>query len=157
MYWVSLIGIILLCLVLQTTIFGNFLGIGGVKPDLLLIIIVFFAFRKEQLQSGIFGFICGIAEDSLSGGMLGMNAFAKTIIGIAISIIKKTYAEKFISIMLSLFLFTIVQEVLMLILKAIFASIALDPLIMIKTILIESSYNMVLGGVLFLLFNKIKR
>ncbi|MBU1753727.1 rod shape-determining protein MreD [bacterium] len=157
MYWVSWIGIILLCLVLQTTIFGNFLCIGGIKPDLLLIVIVFFAFRREQLQSGIFGFICGIAEDSLSGGMLGMNAFVKTIIGMVTSIIKQTYAEKFISIMLSIFLFTIVQEVLMLILKSIFATIVPDLLIVVKTIFIESIYNMMLGGVLFLLFNKIKR
>jgi rod shape-determining protein MreD len=156
MYWIIWIGIILLCLVGQT-IFGNFLSIRGVKPDLLLIIVVFFAFRREQLPSGIFGFICGIAEDSLSGGMLGMNAFAKTIIGIATSIIKQTYAEKFISIMLSLFLFTIIHEVLMLILKSIFASITPDLLIITQTILIESIYNMVLGGVLFLLFNKIKR
>ena len=157
MYWIIWIGTILLCLVLQTTIFGNFLDIGGIKPDLLLIVIVFFAFKREQLPSGIFGFICGIAEDSLSGGMLGMNAFAKTIVGIAISIIKQTYAEKFISIMLSLFLFTIIHEVLILILKFIFASTVFDPLIIIQTILIESIYNMVLGGVLFLLCNKIKR
>ncbi len=156
MYWIIWIGIILLCLVLQT-IFGNFLTIGRVKPDLLLIIIVFFAFRRERFQSGIFGFICGIAEDSLSGGMLGMNAFAKTIVGIATSIIKQTYAEKFISIMLSLFLFTIIHEILMLILKSIFTPITYNLLIITQTILIESIYNMVLGGILFLLFNKIKR
>ncbi|MDI6781135.1 MAG: rod shape-determining protein MreD [bacterium] len=157
MYWIIWIGTILLCLVLQTTIFGNFLNIGWVKPDLLLIVIVFFAFRREQLQSGIFGFICGIAEDSLSGGMLGMNAFAKTIVGIATAIIKQTYAEKFISIMLSLFLFTIIHEILILILKSIFASIAPDLLFIAQTILIESIYNMVLGGILFLLFNKMNR
>ncbi|MFH1097186.1 MAG: rod shape-determining protein MreD [Candidatus Desantisbacteria bacterium] len=159
MYWIIWAGIILLCLVLQTTIFGNFFGISMVKPDLLLIAIVFFSFRKEQLQSGIFSFICGIVEGSLSGlpGMLGINAFVKTIIGIVISTIKRTYAENFLSIMLSLFLFTIIQDVLVIILKAIFAYKAFPFLIVIKTILIGAIYNMVLGGILFLLFGKIKR
>lgn len=159
MYWIIWTGIILLGLVLQTTAFGNFMGIDKVKPDLLLIAIVFFSFRREQFQSGIFGFICGIVEDSLSGppGMLGINAFAKTIIGITTSIIKRTYAENFLSIMLSLFLFTIIQDVLVNILNSIFAPKAFDLLIVVRTILIGSIYNMVLGGILFLLFGKIKR
>jgi len=159
MYWIIWTGIILLCLVLQTTIIGNFLGIGMAKPDLLLIAIVFFSFRKEQLQSGIFSFICGIVEDSVSGipDMLGMNAFAKTIIGLIASLIKRTYAENFLSIMLSLFLFTIIQDILVIILKSIFAYKAFALLIIIRTILLGAIYNMVLGGILFLLIGKIKR
>jgi rod shape-determining protein MreD len=155
MYWTIWGGIALLFLVFQT-VFGNLLSIGKVKPDLILIVIIFFSFKKNQVESSILSFACGIAQDSLSGGMLGINAFIKTVIGLITSIIKKTYTENPVSIMVSLFLFTILQNFLIFLLKSIFEATSPSFFIMTRIAPFEAIYNMILGVLLFPLFKRIK-
>lgn len=152
MYWVIWIGIVILCLVIQT-VYGDILTIGGIKPDFLLVIIIFFAFRYSAFEAGIMGFIAGILQDSLSGLILGTNAFTKLIIGLIVSSIKKVYAENLISIIITIFVFTFLQSLLIFALQSIFVR----PLeISTNKIFLVALYNIAIGILFFPIFCKIK-
>jgi rod shape-determining protein MreD len=68
------------CLVLQSTLMPV-VGIKGIQPDLLVVMLFLLAIR-EGVMAGIYaGFFVGLAQDLYSPAILGQNALAKTIIG----------------------------------------------------------------------------
>ena len=80
---VFLMGILLIvCLVLQATAF-NYLTVAGVKPDLLLIVIVLYGLLYGK-KAGVLGFVYGLAEDLLTGRFIGFNAITKGLMGLLI-------------------------------------------------------------------------
>jgi rod shape-determining protein MreD len=65
---------------LQTTLLP-YVAIRGVKPDLVLIILVFVSIRKGAMTGQVSGFAAGLVEDFLSLSPLGFHAFFRTCIG----------------------------------------------------------------------------
>ncbi|MDD4146483.1 MAG: rod shape-determining protein MreD [Clostridia bacterium] len=63
-------------LVLEATLFSQF-TIAGVKPDLLLILIIFNCLFQDSSKGGFFGFFLGLFEDLYLGSYIGMNALTK--------------------------------------------------------------------------------
>jgi rod shape-determining protein MreD len=53
--------------------------------DFPLIIIVYASLQRNAIRALLFGSITGIAVDALSGGLLGANGFAKTLIAYLVS------------------------------------------------------------------------
>ncbi len=53
--------------------------------DFPLIIIVYAALQRNAFKSLLLGTLAGIAVDALSGGLLGANGFAKTLVAFAVS------------------------------------------------------------------------
>jgi len=53
--------------------------------DFPLIIVVYAALQRNSIRALLFGTIAGVAVDALSGGLLGANGFAKTLIVYAVS------------------------------------------------------------------------
>ena len=53
--------------------------------DLPLIIVVYAALQRNTIRALLFGTISGIAVDALSGGLLGSDAFSKTLIAYIVS------------------------------------------------------------------------
>ena len=50
-----------------------------VYVDLPLIVVAYFALRRDVLQAVIIGAVAGLATDALSGGLLGAGGFTKTL------------------------------------------------------------------------------
>jgi rod shape-determining protein MreD len=73
-------GLIILMYVLQTTIVPV-VAIYGIKPDLLMLVLFFCAFRTDVIPAVFAGFFIGLAQDFYSPIILGQNALAKTIAG----------------------------------------------------------------------------
>lgn len=62
--------------------------------DLPLIIIVYAAFQRNAIRALLFGTVAGLAVDALSGGLLGANAFSKTLIAYVVSeIARRVYLD----------------------------------------------------------------
>lgn len=62
--------------------------------DFPLIIIVYAALQRNSIRALIFGTISGVAIDALSGGLLGANGFAKTVVAYGISeIARRVYMD----------------------------------------------------------------
>ena len=53
--------------------------------DFPLIIVVYAALQRDALKAIFFGTFAGLAVDALSGGLLGSNAFTKTLIAYMVS------------------------------------------------------------------------
>ncbi len=66
--------------VLQSTVF-NWITLGGVKPDLALVILVYAAVRRGSLLGETAGFASGLVEDALSLSPLGFHALSRTVVG----------------------------------------------------------------------------
>ncbi len=53
----------------------------GAKPDAILLAAVFLGLRRDRATGLIGGFVLGLFQDVLSGGLLGLNALLKGLIG----------------------------------------------------------------------------
>lgn len=62
--------------------------------DFPLIIIVYAALQRDAIKAIFFGTFAGLAVDALSGGLLGANAFSKTLIAYIVSeIARRVYMD----------------------------------------------------------------
>ncbi len=73
-------GFIILVYILQTTVMPV-ITIFGIKPDLLLLVLFFLAYKTDVMPAVFAGFFIGLAQDFYSPEILGQNALAKTIAG----------------------------------------------------------------------------
>ncbi len=72
-------ALVALLLTVITIVFLNFLAIGGVAPDVLLILCVWVALSEGQFAGMLFAFSVGMIFDIASSDTLGSNALAKLI------------------------------------------------------------------------------
>ena len=114
--YVAFTLIIFLCtMVIQTSLLHYFFGIGGIKPDLVLLIVVYLGLVKGADAGCLSGFFFGLIEDAFSGMFLGANAFTKTIIGFFCGLVgKRLYTQSLFSHILCVGIGTVVDAVLLL-------------------------------------------
>ena len=70
-------------LIIQTTIVP-LIAINGVIPDLIIILLAFYALKMGQLHGTILGFSYGLLFDLITGGLLGSSMLSKTVTGFVI-------------------------------------------------------------------------
>ncbi len=73
-------ALFILMFILQTTVVPV-IAILGIKPDLLVLIIAFLAFKTDVIPAVFAGFFLGLAQDFYAPSLLGHNALAMTISG----------------------------------------------------------------------------
>ena len=73
---------------LQTTVVPR-LAIGGIQPDLFLVLIFGVGLAVRPELSTIVGLLVGLCQDSLSGAPLGLNAFTLSVIGFLVSLMTR--------------------------------------------------------------------
>jgi rod shape-determining protein MreD len=89
----SLLGLIFLSLVIQTTVLAG-LPHQLAKPDLLLILIVYFGLNTSPLAGAILAFLSGFMMDIFSGSIFGVHTFSKTAIFFLTILIKDRFYIK---------------------------------------------------------------
>src|SRR4030042_6656047 len=67
-------------LLIQTTIVP-FASVGGVIPDLLLILLVYYTIHNGQIYGTVLGFVFGFLFDLITGSLFGSSMLSKTISG----------------------------------------------------------------------------
>ena len=83
---------LIVAILLQWTLRNVWEGFGYV--DLPLIIVVYASLQRNSIRGIVFGTIAGVAVDALSGGLLGANGFAKTVVAYVISeIARRVYLD----------------------------------------------------------------
>lgn len=86
-------GVMLLAVSLQSTMIPV-IAVGGVRPDLVLVIVVSAALadgRETGVLCGIFG---GVLQDLLSVGPFGVNTLTKMIVGLIVGIYEHKVNKK---------------------------------------------------------------
>ncbi len=76
--------VLLVVLILQATV-AHRIAIAGVKPDLLVAFVVYFAWMRGPVSGVVGGFMVGLMQDLDAPGPLGLNAFSKTVVGFLIA------------------------------------------------------------------------
>ncbi|HEU5321182.1 MAG TPA: rod shape-determining protein MreD [Methylomirabilota bacterium] len=69
----------------QTTL-GSALRIANVTPDIPLIVVVLLALRRGPEFGCAAGFAAGLVQDAAGGGLIGVQAFTKAIVGFVIGL-----------------------------------------------------------------------
>lgn len=62
------------------TVLAGFLPSHLPPPDVVLIVVVVFGFKYPLPLGGALAFVLGMLQDVLSGGVIGLNAFSKTVV-----------------------------------------------------------------------------
>lgn len=71
---------IIVCFVLQCSVFGN-LAFAGIVPNLMIVLTSSFGFMRGEKEGLIIGFICGLLSDVFFGEFLGFYALVLMYIG----------------------------------------------------------------------------
>lgn len=62
--------------------------------DFPLVIVVYAALQRDAIKAILFGTFAGLAVDALSGGLLGSNAFAKTLVAYMVcELVRRVYMD----------------------------------------------------------------
>lgn len=72
--------LILICFLLQSTVFQT-LNLGGIVPNLLIILTASFGFMRGEVAGLLIGFICGLLCDICYGDVVGFQALIMMYIG----------------------------------------------------------------------------
>jgi rod shape-determining protein MreD len=72
--------LVLGALILQVTAL-HFIVVFGVKPDLVLILVILNGFLRGTREGAFLGFVGGILQDLVSGGYFGMHALTNMFAG----------------------------------------------------------------------------
>jgi len=132
------------------------LSIGSVKPDIVLILIIYLSLNYNLLLSETVGFISGIIEDILSKSLLGINGLILTLISFSLNRFKtKIYTEKIFSAIVVVFITSIIKGILYFLLILLFVGDINTYNFFIKIMIPESLYNSVLVIIIFPIFRLI--
>ncbi len=102
-YFLNFLSLLLL-LAFQTSFLHRF-SLGGVQPDLVLIFAMYAGIRFPGNAGVGMGFISGLAQDGLSGGLLGVNSLSKGLVALYFSALRnQIMVEGWIPICVFLFL-----------------------------------------------------
>lgn len=82
--------VIIIAYLLQTTIFQH-LQLANVVPNLLLVVVVSYAYLRGRTSGLLIGFLCGMILDMHGGTVVGLYAFILMSIGFVVGFCQKFY------------------------------------------------------------------
>ena len=154
MYYIAQVLIVILLFSIQTTWLGMF-SIGGVTPDLALIWVVFSAVHYSRTVGIASGIVIGILQDSLSGGLLGVNTLSKSFIGFFFSALKdKFFVEGVLPIAFFLVISSLFDGLVFYLSMNTVLEGEITTSFLYQSLPIYSIYNAVVGPVIFLVLNR---
>ena len=148
--------IIVVALIIQLTLI-NLVTILGVKPDLIMVVVVVFSLRKGEKEGAISGFASGLLQDIFSASLLGINALAKTVIGFTCGILKEEIFHEHILFIIPVitFIASFMQSILIFLLLRAFG-LEYNLAWSLKQIALpEALYSSLLSPFIFLAINKL--
>jgi len=149
-------AIIVVALLIQITLV-NLITILGLKPDLILVVVVIFSLLKGEKEGTISGFASGLLQDIFSTGLLGINALAKTVIGFICGILKEKIFHEHILFLIPVitFIASLIQNILIFFLLRAFGTEYSLAWSLKQVALPEALYSSLLSPIIFLVINKL--
>ena len=154
MYYLGQTLIVIILFSIQTTWLGLF-SVGGVVPDLALIWVVYCGVRFSKNIGIGSGIATGILQDSLSGGLLGVNTLSKSFIGLFFSALKdKIFVEGVMPVAFFLILSSLFDGLVFYFSMNTVLQGEVSSSFLYQLLPAYSFYNGVIGPVLFLVLNR---
>lgn len=91
------VGVVLLCFLLQTTVFHH-IELAGMVPNLILVVVVAYGYMRSKAEGMYVGFASGILIDLLYSDLIGMNAVLYMTIGYVAGICNEIYYRDEVSV-----------------------------------------------------------
>ena len=149
-------AIIVVAIVIQLTLI-NSITILGLKPDLIMVIVVVFSLLKGTREGSVSGFASGLLQDIFSAGLLGINALVKTVIGFACGALKEKIFLEHILFLIPVitFIASFLQSILIFFLLRAFGIEYSLAWSFKQVALPEALYSSLLSPFIFLVINKL--
>lgn len=151
---------VLLIFIFVTTqvTFLNFIDIFGVRPNLVIILIVSISLLEGRIHGAVVGFFAGLCVDAVVGIALGYHALVGMLLGLALGNINKRFFKENIMVMIICTLIsTFLFESAIILISRIFGY-AMDFIQAIQEVVLpEAIINAVLGAVIFFFIVRINR
>ncbi|MBE3586205.1 MAG: rod shape-determining protein MreD [Thermoanaerobacter sp.] len=146
---VFLPGFLLLALLLQVTVV-DLIRIRGVVPDLVFILVVFYAFWKGQREGTFWGFVAGLLEDLVSGHYWGLNAISMAAAGYLVGWFEtRLYKESRLVMMVLTFLATVAGQLIYYLLL-IYLQVVISPGVALTGVILPAAaYNALLSALIY--------
>ncbi|MEW6727329.1 MAG: rod shape-determining protein MreD, partial [Bacillota bacterium] len=134
----ALLGAIVL---LQSTVL-DLVRVAGVKPDFVLVLVVFHAILHGSREGAVLGFLGGLLIDAVSGYYFGLNALGLAIVGYAVGLLEwSLYRESSIVVSFMTFLVTVGEQLIIYVLLLILGvTVPFSPAVF-ELILPLAAYN----------------
>lgn len=138
--------------------FLNFIEILGVRPNLIIILIVSISLLEGRNQGGTVGFFAGLCLDAVIGVALGYHALIGMLLGISLGNINKRFFKENIFVMgICTFISTILFESAIILVSYILG-LRMNYIESLKEVILpEAAINTILGVIIFLLIVRISR
>ncbi|MBT3923040.1 MAG: rod shape-determining protein MreD [Nitrospina sp.] len=155
MYFYAQALIIVFLFSAQTTWLELF-SFGGVIPDLVLIWVVYCAVRHSRTAGIGAGITMGLIQDSLSGGLLGVNTLSKGLIGYFFSTLKdKFFVEGMIPVGIFLILSSVFDGLVFYFSMGTILKGEIASSFLYQSLPVYSIYNGLIGPLVFMVLDKI--
>lgn len=107
-----ILGISLLCLIFQGTLF-HFFSWAGIKPDLAMLWVIYLALHHRPAQGIAYGMTIGLIVDLYFGRYIGLYAITLAMVALLISLLQQRwYRENIPLTMVLVFIITILGQTL---------------------------------------------
>jgi rod shape-determining protein MreD len=121
----------------------------GVKPDLVLILVFFYALKYGQMKGVLFGALMGLLVDFSSGVILGPHMMSKIFIGyFAASIRQKMFQWNIVLHTIMIIVFSIFDVLFIIVCLGTFADIAVTNRSM-KVLIIQVLFTVVVSIIVY--------
>jgi rod shape-determining protein MreD len=155
MYYFSQILIAIFLFSAQTTWLELF-SFGGVTPDLILVWVVYCGVRYSRSSAIGGGIALGLVQDSLSGGLLGVNTLSKSLIAYFFSTLKnKFYVEGMVPIGIFLIVSSVFDGLVFYFSMGTILKGEVASSFLYQSLPVYSIYNALIGPFMFVVLDKI--
>lgn len=136
--------VVVVTLLIQATLLP-LIAVNGVKPDLLLLVVVSSGLLLGREQGVGMGFFAGLLQDLASGNIFGVNALSKTATGYVAGLMeRKVFKENILLPLLAVILATVFNSVLTLAVLLVLG-FGVDAAAALANTLFVTAYNAVLA------------
>jgi len=145
-----------IAVVLQSTVLGK-IAIGGVRPDIALIVLVFASLRRGSMVGQVSGFATGFLEDLMNVSPLGFHSLMRTIIGFLYGLLSgNVFIDPFLMPIILAVVATLLKGLISGIVSALFGIASSGFITFTGRLWIEMGYNGVVAPFLFALLNLLR-
>lgn len=128
----------LVALLLQSSTFNSF-QVWGIKPDLLLLVIVFNAFLRGYREGAFVGFCAGLLQDIITGSYIGLNALTYMAVGYLVGMAQsKLYKESSLIMMFLMLAASLAEQLLKYLLMS-YTGVLISPLVALIRVIIPTA------------------
>ncbi|MDD4342812.1 MAG: rod shape-determining protein MreD [Eubacteriales bacterium] len=141
-------------LILQSSYFDYF-SLLGVKPDIVLVCIVFYAVFNGPVKGGIIGAAIGLMEDLFIGHFIGPMLILRLLLGAGVGFFSRNfYKESIIIPMIVLFIATFMSNTFLWIFNSLIKNY-ISWTYLVKVSILQGTYNMIFMPIFYLIKRRV--